>query len=413
MKKFLIVLFSIISCVCICIDIVFFIFLFTQPDLKVNSSFNAGEMEDSTGVKRNFIEVLYYKNEDNSGLELFEIKFNYFTDESKSNYFSQGLQYVASDVDKEISFDVYSNLNYEKEDDLIKKVMWWNYYNRNEWCSFVCGSNTMRYDYQSADDFETTAGSTNSIDFDSSFLIELPNSGMFLMEFKNDEHRKDCELYKFVEDTSSEWNWFTSNFYDTTYYLADDYTKLVYLLFNAVSSMPAGTDNSKIFEFGNMFNYYQYDEESKTYSEVAVTGEDLIKVEDEVKSYFSIDVKVVSSGAKVSSDSMFGQIKGSSTFNLTGDYVEQDYLYGRQVISLNEEDFIVVDDEVNGSYTLKLSDDFIKFYYLYKDDIVLNIVIDLNNLDYSFDSVGVDEDSLGDFSVAELTIIDYVESEVA
>ena len=51
--------------------------------------------------------------------------------------------------------------------------------------------------------------------------------------------------------------------------------------------------------------------------------------------------------------------------------------------------------------------------YLYKDDIVLNIVIDLNNLDYSFDFVGVDEDSLGDFSVAELTIIDYVESEVA
>ena len=161
--------------------------------------------------------------------------------------------------------------------------------------------------------------------------------------------------------------------------------------------------------------HYKYD--GNSYSEETEQGEGLLKVKEYVTNYYVVKTTVSDNGARASSDSMFGTIAGNSSFNLKGDYVEEDYFYGMDCVSVDlyDFDYLLVDEN---AYVLSLKEEFKNYYASYKYSIVLDIEIDLDALaDQGIEVLGIDAGSLQDFSIYECTATrldgeNLVESEV-
>ena len=66
--------------------------------------------------KTNVIEVKYFANDNNNGLEMFEINFNQFMDEDRNAFYSQGMQFVANTEADNIDFKFSQDENSGVED---------------------------------------------------------------------------------------------------------------------------------------------------------------------------------------------------------------------------------------------------------------------------------------------------------
>ena len=408
---------TIIFCICVAIDVWYVCFVAFAPEKKVVDSFNVSPMTNADGTQTEcFIDIKYHKNSDGSGLEMFEINFNDLVDSSSESFYSQGLQYVVNDVEDKINFKYKVNESYEVDEELVDEHMWlYNYYDRNYYGSMYAGDNTKLYMYQSGDGYETTTKTTNPITDKTYFLLDLGESGKYYIQFKGVQDKSQCDYYGKQEDANSEWNFFSSNFYDYYYYLSNDVNYFAYLMYQSVKDVASGTSGNKLFEFGNRFNYYKYDEKTGTLDAQAVEGEEYKKVVNIVESHIVINVDIIESGAKSSSDSMFKMIADNSALNLTGEYVSEDYFFGRDVINLSVYDFDYVGLEYD-SYVLKLKEDFVNYYSQYADSIVLDIVIDLDILEaQGIHFLDIDKESLSKFNVYRCVTMangEVVESEV-
>ena len=383
------------------------------PDKVTSNTFNLSNLTTADGsVTKNFVEINYKRNDDQSGRELFELKFNYFTDENHETIFSQGMQYVGKSNDSKLEWKYY-------KDNSQTKGVWLNgtagWYNGNDNYGYWGGYKTNEEDteifnYQSSNDYKTTLVSSNDLLNDNRFKVTIGEDN-FLMGFKGSNAEMTPENFQYKEKGDYHFYLVYGKQDIKFYYSYYDVNYFAYLLFNAVKTLPAGTNETTLFEFGDIFDYYKESEIPNVYEEVAVDKTNCPKIINDMKSYYGIKVNVTADGAKKANDSMFNCIAGNSNFNLTGDYSSDTYFYGRSIIDVTIYDFDLVKIE-EAYFALKLKQDFLDEYLQYKGKIRLNVVIDttideVKNLTY----VGFTNDSGLDYFTIENTKI--ITAEVA
>lgn len=379
------------------------------PDKIVSFTYEVGlqNLENSEDSKY-FIEINYLSNEEGNGLEVFEIKYNYMLDEDQTAFYSQGLQYVGESTNS-INFEYCIDKSKDAEH-YEHKFMWpvpaSDYY--KQWGGYRLDDSASFYQYASADDYEHVVASTNPMSSKTAFKIQLGDD-LFLMQFKNEntEMTSDNYMYRYQGDTKVYVLYNINTYYDCYAYY--DYNYFSKLLYEAVQTVPSGTNSAMVFEFGDIFTYAKYNEEKKQYDELSVKETE--KVKNDIKSYYSIKVTKSASGAVQASDSLFGAVNGSTTYNKLGTNSD-DYFIGRSYLNVTEKDFDLVEIE-HGYCVLKLKANFVKFYSKY-DNIILNVKVNLDT--YAKDKITIlgfaTDSGLDKFSVQGCYFLETIDGQV-
>lgn len=391
----------VITCVIIClaIDVWYLCVLLFGKDKIVVSTFYVNQLELADGSKVPIFELEYWANEDKSGYECFEIKTNYFMDETKANIYTQGMQYTSKSQNSSLDpLDHYSNYftagravgNRVYESHVKKQSakngfgMWRNYDVKekvgNGWYNFY---NAYNYESLNAEEFSK---STNPIGLNSFFRIQIGDEiyGMQLKGLESGATR--------ISNQKFDSHYSTFGYDYVTQDWVYDFDWLAYQLYSSVKDVSGNFDNYCNFELGDLFFYYLRDENG-VYSKDKTThiGNELI--DKVVINYLSVKVKTHSNGFTKSSDSMFGKYLGNNSFDLGVDYSQSDYFIGKTLIDCDTYsfDYFKITDNY---YSAKLKQSFVEQYKEYRGQIALVVLIDkdiLNSKDINF--VGFAEDS--------------------
>lgn len=434
MKKFFIILMAILILAFAGIISWYAYILAYAPEKIVSQTYEVGAQKvtlaDGSTETKSFMDVNVFKN-------AFEVKFNYMLDENQTAFYSQGLQFVAKNKTMNFDGEYQSVLATAKNGEWSESGFG---FGKNYFSEYyrVLGNksfyNINVYNYMSADDYETTALSSNPIDADTMFKIQIGDN-LYGMKLKNTSHviKNSKDIYntegknKVIDEIPSGFKIGSSKEYiDTDFYLlwANDFYNvyqdykvcdiyyLCELLYNSVSKgMKAGTNYTTVFEFGDLFNYYLFDEEKQQYSQNNLTSSVASKISADVKSYYSIKVNIFDEDLDTSSESMFNCFKGNSNYNVGTDY--SDYFLGRQVKSLTNLDFSLI--VADGKYKFKLLDSFSSVYENFGDKLFLDVCINLDELNLTIDEFdGFVDGTLDNFGIYRIyTISNGIESEVA
>lgn len=376
-KKLGIVLLTLVMLGCVVIDSWYAYVTFFAPDKLVDNTYEVGlqVLEDETTDY--FIKIKYHSNKNKNGLECLDIQFNYLLDESQTAFFSQGLQYVANTKEDKINWQYYVDESFSKVEIGYVADSW---YKQDRYYGFfgsyrLTESTSKVFNYASPDGYNTTTLSTNPINNDSLFKIQL-GTDLFNMKFKGaDTQMQDNNfIYKEYGGYSFYLLWGVDNYnYYYTYYDSYYFSKLIY---DAMTTLKPGTQHAFVFEFGDLFNYYQYDPQKGSYSDTAMKNAD--SVIQGMKSYYSIYVEVSDDGVKNASDSLFNMLQGNANYT-TGEVITNDYFVGRTIVNCDISCFNLV-QVIDNYYALKLKQEFIDFYLPTKDISVLSVAIDLDLL---------------------------------
>lgn len=388
------IFFLVLLCVCcLAIDVWYIVVNLHAPTRIPSKIFEGGLLTTTSGDVEYLWEVELYKNANNDGYEMYEIKSTYMLDETNESFYSQGLQFIASSQEEKLNWqycvdDSRDRDNYYKSEE---SAFWGNFWYKT-WGSYS-PTNGEVYNYASSNNYETTINSTNPFSDATRLKIQLDGKN-YLMKFRNLDtisavYEKDLDG-KLTDNAQA---------IDKDTYVGEakveDYMNFLYhvvnyeeyhhyydvyffsmLMYESIQTIKAGTSQAVVFEFGDYFDYFEYDEATQTYSDVRV--QDSTKIVQDMKSYYAIKVTVHENGAKRASDSMFNCMFGSPNFNSTNEYTSDDYFTGYTVIQANiyNFDFVKV---LDNNYALKLKDSFIQNYKQYKN-IRLLIEIDLDAL---------------------------------
>ena len=402
--RILIALAIILAIACFVVDAWWIYVELYGPAKTVMDTMKGGQIELIDGSDKKYIfEVNYFSNDNKNGLEMFEIKINYFMDEERDSFYSQGLQFVTNSTSNSIKFE------YVTDDSSQKETQFWS---RSRWFgSYSALKDGTVHNYASSDNYQTTMGEFKKLGPDASFRITLTNKNeidegttlkdeMYLLKFQGRDTKVE-DAYKHATTTVM---WYTGDFYsyNDVYYMAR-------CLYNNAKTMQRGTSHATAVEFLNLFTYSKWD--GNTY--VDMSKDDTSKVQAEVASYFVIKFNISADGARKASDSMFNNIKGSPTFNLTGEYIADDYYIGRTEMKLTNKMFDYVEVE-EGKVALKLKSEYLEYYTQYKDNICLSIMIDKDELnDKELQFVGFTKDSgLEKFNIKSCKTTEMLNGEV-
>ncbi len=393
-KTFLLVLVVII---CSTISLSYFYMLKYKPKNLVVTDYYLGLQELENGDKQPFIEVNSYK-------DCFEIKFNKLLNNSKTAFFTQGIQFYGN-----LNFNDVNRVKYKRdtnpeniEYEHMYYVAWMkfqNAYYKETWK--VKDYNSMAVRYYQIDNNGVASGSANPINPDSTFKISV-GEDIYEMRFKLNVYTSDF----YIGQYNGMWTR-TALARETTYkkiekYKLVDVHEFARLMYDAVGKeqLLSGTSTYLTFNYGDMFNFYKVDKTTGKAEPTAVKDSEVYDVIN--RTYIQAKVTRYDSKIKRASDSLFGIVNGNSNFDTTGGDGTLSYFMGRGVINVSEKAFLQ-SKNADGTYTLRLSEKFIKSYLPYKTKIKLNISIDLDYLD----SLGgtftaVEEASLSDFEVYKI-----------
>lgn len=384
MKKTLIVIGSILLAVCLLLNFWYLYILFFAKEKLIVNTFNVGLLTNADGTEnRNFIELNYYSNKNKNGLETFEIKFNYFYDEEQKAFFSQGLQIVADDG-KNINFQYFKDIKTRSDKKYKSKSSWPSYYDYySVWGSFL-NVNSEKFNYMSSDNFDNTLISTNPLNSNSEFKIELDNVS-YILKFKNEIFEKDKngnytdmplpDLFYSSEMVDFNYWLVGGTFIYDDNYLRQDLNYFVKILFESIKDLKSGSNIIANFEFSDLFKYYKLVDGQY----VEISTAETTKIVSVVKNYYSIKVNKYDDGLQKASQSLFNCVKGNSTFNISGDYSLTEYFTGLGNINVNISNFDLIKQN-NGTYNLKLNDSFINKYTPYKNKIGISVDLNLDEL---------------------------------
>lgn len=390
--KLFIIVYSII-----CVGLISWYFVLQSlVPLKLEiKTYNIDLQESISGEQEPLIDVVYYNNKNNNGLEMFEVRWNSYSDDNKTEFNSLGFQYVANNKIDSLNWETFINSDYPRKKEKIKQTLWAETYYMYSAMSYRTDNNSSAYYYCSSDNYYTSLNNSELGIDNKYFRIEVDGE-LYLIQFKGADY-SDENFFVATGEQDVGVNYYDhdSTFFGDTFYFAyysKDFSYLNHLLFESVQGVAGGTEHYYKFNFGNLFNFYEQDSNG-TYSEDKVAGDKLNKLLQLSETNVAIKIKVVDDGARYATDSLFDKIKGNQNFNLTGDYQSEDYFYGRDVIKLNVTnfDFVQVTENI---FALKLNKKTMNNLEKYINDIVLEINIDLkvfNNLNYIF--AGFSEDS--------------------
>lgn len=379
MKKFLIIICSILCFVCVGIDIWCMCIYQFADEKHVSNTFNIGLMETADGEqKKAFMEIVYYSNKNKNGLEMLEIKYNYFADENNDTFLSVGQQFVASDVNSSIGFDVDSGYTTYKTIQKYRKGL--KYVNvHNVFFGTHTLDSTSMFEYQSSNDNFISGNDINRLTSNSKFKITIGNEN-YRLSFKNYEAVKDFYLGSVSLESA-----FTRDI-NHRYQCVDDML-LASKLLGTLQGAEFTSGTYEVLQFADFFNYEKFDD--SVYKSLDDVNNNVVKT-DFTNNYV---VKITKSedGAKQASDSLFKQVQGNSRFNYAGTEIYDDYSFGKsgKVIDISAFNYSVVNDK---SVVLKLKEDVMN--ELLKDtEHTLLIKIDLDYLsELGFDFVGFSND---------------------
>ena len=385
---------------------VWYLYICMYGDSKIiSSTFEIGLQETTTGDKKYFMEVNLWDN-------LFEIKYNYFLDENKTDFYSQGLQYYLDDE----SDNIYDSMTYDwdvatAEYERDTGALWWKTDYYSNYVYFCNSVNAQMYNYSSSDDYETTIYSSNPLTATSSFKLQLGDE-VYIMQFKGDSSPKDSSNFLFTAYTY--YGNFTCRERYTDFYAYYDFQYLSYVLLNSLEALPYGTNQPIVFEFGNWFNYFEPGDQVGEFGEM-VNLDEADSIIELTKSYYVINVNKHEGNATKASESLFKCVAGSPNYNETGDYTDDSYFIGRTIIDTTLNNFNIV-KITDTSVALKLKDDFVKFYTQdeYLGRIYLSILIDLDELkSLGYEFVGFTADSgLDNFIVSSCQTVETIDDEL-
>lgn len=405
-KKILISVLSIICVICLALDI-WCVCVYKWGEEKiVSNTMNVGEMQNVDGTdKKTFMEINYYSNKNGNGVELFEIKYNQFSDEEMKQFVSVGSQFVSTSETTNIKFVDLSTSMAFHESYKEEKYGLFNLGTRKYHKTFIgkgIDLNTTNYfEYQSSDDYEFSLGNAiNVLNGDSAFKITIDDE-LYLVKF-----RKDCDFDEFNLGTLKIKTTISESIYE--YYSYVDHNLIASALYDSFKTSTSLSNGYTTIRLGDYFEYWGFN--GKTYEKLDETNNS--KVQTEFINNYVIKVNVSHDGATKSNQSLFNQINGDSEFDLTGDYITSDYLYGKSVIELDYKAFEFL--YVNGdSYALRLKDSVAEELDSYKKDIVLDVNIDLDYLESKgYEFFGFTEKAFGDFTVYECTTSRIVDGEI-
>ncbi len=378
------------------------------PDKFVSNTYNIGTITTADGsTTKNIVEVDYYTNANKNGLEKLDIRWNYYQDEDKDLIYSQGLQYVANSKNSKINFE-YMVDEKGKEEISSKRSFLHTTKTYNIWGGYrLDESQASRYNYASDDDYATTFNATNPLSVNSILKIEVGGQ-IYGMKFKG----LNTEASKVMYEESLTKSIFLTE--KNNYYAYYDFDYFAYEVYNALQTDEFGVNQTILFEFGNRFDYFKYDETSKSYSETALDGNAAGKVIQEVKTYYSIKINISEDGAQTAEeDSIFNCIHGNSNFNINPNVVTEGYYIGRSIIDckLGNFDLVTVYDNY---VALKLNDNSYNDFIKYKNNIVLDVLIDIDKLEalgYKYFGLA-DDNRLDEFKIYQIYTQQTVDGEV-
>ena len=411
-KNILVIISALLFVVCVGIDGWYLYVFYYAPDKLIDNTYEVGLQVLEDGTTDYFAKIKYHSNRNENGLECFDVQFNYLLDENKTAFFSQGLQFVGNTKTDKIDWQYYVDANFTKVEMSYVADSWYNQdRNYGFFGSYRTKDVTSKvYNYASGNSYKTTTISTNPINNDSVFKIQLGDD-LFNMKFKgtSTEMEDDNFVYKEYGGYSFYFFWGVDNYnYYYAYYDSYYFSKLLY---DAVKTLKPGTKQAFVFEFGDIFNYYKYDASKGSYSDTALKNAD--SVIENLKSYYSIYVEVVDDGVQKASDSLFNMVHGNANYNTTGQYDVDDYFVGRTVLKCDIYDFEFL-NIIDNYYALKLKNSFIESYNENRDVLVLSIHIDLDVLkEKNIEFIGFADDSgLEKFVVLDCYTTETVNGEI-
>lgn len=399
-KITLMIILTLTFIVCATIDIWYLVILKEKDKHILSYTFEVGQQTLADGsASKYFIEVEYNSNEDGSGLEEFGIKFNYMLDENQTAFYSQALQYVANEGSS-IQFKTYTQVSVNKEKTKNNWLGWTTtYLDYVKSVGVLPEDGIERFNYMSSDDYETPVLSTNPINENTAFKIQIGET-LYLMKFKGAVAQSEKYGLKQNVFWGVNYKKYFDN-YDVDYFAG--------VLFNSVKSLKNGTNRVIAFEFGDLFDYYELNPESGKYDK-KVDPDKFKALTMDVKSYYSILVNKSASGVKSAGESMFNMVAGNSGYS-DGSGNMQDYFIGRSIINVTLDNFtkVKLDDK---NVALKLKDSFVADYEKYSEKIKLNILIDLDKLE-KLNFVGFTKDSqLSKFQVQDCQTVQTIDGQL-
>lgn len=411
MKKFFIVILTLLALVCIVFDVWYLTLCYFGEESVVGQTFIISEQEitytdavtgEETSESKYFCEIAIWDN-------CFEIKFNEVFDETNSSFVTSGIQFyytynddrlsyyllnnysiVLSDtISYSLSYSIYTSLNYETIDysESFLNKSHYTYYDTilyHKTYDFIDVT-----EYFSADDFETTTVAIKNLYSDNTFFKILIDGENYLISPKfadEDFLIKDGSEFKLLE--SQEYTGYKKNllkehyFYDVvTYYRVCDIYYIAEMLYASCSSLNYSSSAQVVtFNLGDYFNYYKYNGDG-SYELINNDTLDDLNLISYVNNYYQIKVYKHEGNMTSSSQSLFNSIDGSPNYNSdVEDTSLTDYFVGRIIYNLDYSDFVLFYDIDSNVYYLYLNEKFIEAYNVYSASIRLNINIDLSNI---------------------------------
>ena len=327
--------------------------------------------EDLTATERNeleeryFMTANYYDNSKNNGVQLQELRYDYFTDYTlkQAAYRSTGMQYLGD-------FSTYmTEVKHQSEAD--RKVVDDFYY----------------YDTTNGITWSGYNGNNGSIgttlNRNQAFIIKIDNRPFAIQLTGSYDIYGDKRFLGFLWKTGVK---VTS----TVYY---DYGDVFDCVFKAIKSNNRGYGDYYItVDLSEFFTVKEYDTSTGQFKADNVT--------DIIKNYAVLKFHYEANGAIASSQSLFGSIECNSKYDLNNDNYDTTYWQERFVYSLTERDLTLRYSEVsNGSFaslSLSMQETFKKM-----GRVKVNITLDL----VQSNIVGFDFNAFENFEIDTIRLV--------
>jgi len=303
--------------------------------------------------------VNYYSNDKQNGIELQEMRLDYFTDTSLSTIScrSTGMQYIGD-------FETYTH--YVSSDAEAQTYVLEDFY---------------YYD------------STNGISWDGGKVATVLNRNT-LLTIKIDDKPYQIQLTGSYNYSTYERQWYTLWIWNketvhTVYY---DWGDVFADVMNAVKSNSAGYGDYYItLNLSTYFSVYEYD--GKKFNKDS--GADI------VNNYAVLKFHYDENGARNSSQSMFGIIECNSKYDIVEEEIDTTYWQERMVYTLTEKDLSYRYSSVYDGYFVSLNMD-TKKLFAEMPRTKVNVNLDLS--DTTKKIVGLDYNAFEDFEIDTLTL---------
>jgi len=312
---------------------------FIAPDSFKETTIYANQVEDTNG-KKAVCEVVAYDNADGSGIQLLDIKLNYYSDFNATNVVASGIQIIGGT----------KNLKSDRPSEITKIFV-----SRREYDNFIAGEvgkqnyNNQKLCFYEANDKLSYAGVNNKFD----------NFGLIRVEIEG-------KIYalKFGKEISA----------NTPLWMRESYVSSLSLfakqLEEIVMSMPVGQDEQTI-KFEDMFEIWEFNNKTKEF-DLVTEGIDL------VTSYLYIDFTHYTTGAKTAQDSVFGQIQYNTNFVVDGANALDEHFSDKAIYKIDEQWLEFKFDEEKQAHYFDLQQE--SYNYLKDKNLNIELTIDLDYL---------------------------------